>query len=214
MKFVNLSIAAFGLVCAAGCSTPEPAPEPAPAPAPVAAPAPAPAPVAAAPAAPNGEMVVSTVEATAVVKSIDHATREVTLTKDDGTEVTFIAGADVTNLPQVKPGDVLHVVYGEAIAYEVKKGGTTMEPVTSVAGSTAEPGKKPAGGLARQVTATVLITAIDPTVPSVTFKGPKGNVRTIRVQRPEKLVGVNVGDTVQLTYTEALAIKVEAPPAK
>ena len=211
MKLVKLSIAALCLACASGCSTPEPAPAPAPAPPPAAAPAPAPV---AAPAAPNGEMVVSTVEATAVVKAINHTTREVTLTKEDGTDVTFVAGADVTNLPQVKAGDVLHVVYGEAIAYEVKKGGTTVAPMTSVAGSTAEPGQKPAGGLARQVTATVLITAIDPTVPSVTFKGPKGNVRTIRVQRPEKLVGVNVGDTVQLTYTEALAIKVEAPPAK
>jgi hypothetical protein len=29
------------------------------------------------------------------------------------------------------------------------------------------------------------------------------------VQRPERLQGVNVGDTVEITYTEALAIKVE-----
>jgi len=39
---------------------------------------------------------------------------------------------------------------------------------------------------------------------------PQGEA--VKVQRPEKLVGVNVGDTVELTFTEALAIKVDAAP--
>ncbi len=109
---------------------------------------------------------------------------------------------------------MLHVVYGEALAYEVKKGGTAVAPATAIAGGAAELGQRPAGALARQTTATVLITAIDPKVPSVTFQGPAGNTRTIKVLHPEKLVGVSVGDTVELTFTEAVAIKVEAAPAK
>jgi hypothetical protein len=60
----------------------------------------------------------------------------------------------------------------------------------------------------------VTITAIDPKVPSVTFKGPAGNTRAIKVRYPEKLQGVNVGDTVEITYTEALAMKVEKAPKK
>jgi hypothetical protein len=56
---------------------------------------------------------------------------------------------------------------------------------------------------------TVKIAAIDPKVPSVTFKGPGGNTRTIKVKDPSKLQGVNVGDTVELTYVEAVGIKVE-----
>jgi hypothetical protein len=31
---------------------------------------------------------------------------------------------------------------------------------------------------------------------------------------PEKLQGVSVGDTVELAYTEAVALKVEAAPKK
>ena len=81
-------------------------------------------------AAPAGNTVVATVELTAIVTAINHATREVTLKKDDGTEVTFVASEDVKNLPQVKVGDVLHVVYAEALAYEVRKGGTTAAPVS------------------------------------------------------------------------------------
>ena len=205
MKLVKLSIAALCLAWASGCSTPEVA-----APAAAPAPAPVPAPV----AAPRGETLVATVELTATVTAINHATREVTLKKEDGTEVSFVAGEDVKNLPQVKVGDVLHVVYAEALAYEVRKGGTTVAPATAIAGGASELGQRPAGALARQTTATVAITAIDRTAPSVTFQGPAGNTRTIKVLHPEKLEGVSVGDTVELTFTEALAIKVVEASAK
>lgn len=202
MKLVKLSIAALCLACASACSTPDVATP--------AASAPAPAPV----AAPRGETLVATVELTAIVTAIDHATRAVTLKKEDGTEVSFVASEDVKNLAQVEVGDVLHVVYAEALAYEVRKGGTTAAPATAIAGGAAELGQRPAGALARQTTATVAITAIDPKVPSVTFQGPAGNTRTIKVLHPEKLEGVSVGDTVELTFTEALAIKVVEASAK
>lgn len=202
MNFVKLSIAALGLAFASGCATPEAA---APA---VAAPASAPEP------APRGETLIATVELTATVTAIYQDTREVTLRTEDGTEVTFVASEDVKNLAQVEVGDVLHVVYAEALAYEVRKGGTAVAPATAIAGGAAELGQRPAGALARQTTATVAITAIDRTVPSVTFQGPAGNTRTIKVLHPEKLEGVSVGDTVELTFTEALAIKVVEAPAK
>lgn len=163
-------------------------------------------------AAPKGEAVIASVDVTATVTKVDQATREVTLKKEDGQEYSFVANDDVKNLAQVKPGDVVTVTYAEALAYEVKKGGTAVEPATVVAGGSAEPGMKPEGAIARQTTVTVLITAIDPTVPTVTFKGPAGNTRTIKVRHPEKLEGVKVGDTVEITYTEAFAIKVEEAP--
>jgi hypothetical protein len=60
----------------------------------------------------------------------------------------------------------------------------------------------------------VAVAAIDPKAPSVTFKGPGGGVRTVKVQDASKLQGVSVGDTVDLTYAEAIAIKVEKPAKK
>lgn len=198
MKLVKYSIAILCLAFASGCSTPEVAATPAATPA----------------AAPRGEAVVATIEVTATVTAIDQATRAVTLRKDDGTEVSFVASEDVQNLAQVQVGDVLHVVYAEALAYEVRKGGTAAAPMTAIAGGAAELGQRPAGALARQTTATVAIIAIDPQVPSVTFQGPAGNTRTIKVLHPEKLEGVRVGDTVDVTFTEALAIKVVEAPAK
>lgn len=165
-------------------------------------------------AAPKGEGVVAKVEVTAKVAKIDQKTREVTLKADDGREYSFVASEDVKNLPQVQVGDVVTIAYAEAFVYDVKKGGVAADGGTVIAGGSAEAGQKPAGAIARETKVTVLITAIDPKAPSVTFKGPAGNTRTIKVLHPEKLKGVSVGDTVDITYTEALAIKVEEAPKK
>ena len=165
-------------------------------------------------AEPKGEVMMASATVTATVLKINHETREVTVKTEDGEEHTFVASEDVKNLAQVKPGDVITATYGEALAYEVKKGGQVADVATVVGGGAAAPGSMPAAGIARQTTATVLITAIDPKVPSVTFKGPRGNTRTIKVLHPEKLEGVSVGDTVELTFTEAFAVKVEAAPKK
>jgi ribosomal 50S subunit-recycling heat shock protein len=165
-------------------------------------------------AGPKGEAVVASITLTATVTSINQATREVTIKAEDGQERSFVAGDEVKNLAQVKVGDVVTVDYAEELAYEVRKGGKAVDVAGAAAVGAAQPGAKPAGVVARQVTVTVLITAIDPKAPSVTFQGPRGNSRTIKVMRPEKLEGVSVGDTVEITYTEALAIRVEAAPKK
>jgi len=164
--------------------------------------------------APQGDAMVAEVEITATVAKVDQATREVTLKADDGQEYSFVASDDVKNLAQVQVGDVVTVAYAEAFVYEVNKGGVAADRGTVVAGKAADLGQKPGGIVARETQVTVLITAIDPKVPSVTFQGPAGNTRTIKVMHPEKLEGVSVGDTVDITYTEALAIKVESAPKK
>ena len=157
---------------------------------------------------PKGQGVVSQTQVKATVTKINQQTREVTVKTEDGREFSFVADPAVKNLAQVNVGDVVVATYTEALAYEVKKGGTP-DATQTVAGGTAAKGQMPAAAIGNQVTVTVQITAIDPKVPAVTFKGPQGNTRTIKIRDPEKLKGVSVGDTVVLTYTEALAVKVE-----
>jgi len=161
----------------------------------------------------KGKAVISTLTVTATVTKINHKTREVTLKTEDGQEYSLIASNDVKNLAQVQKGDVVTASYTEALAYEVKKGGAAGAS-TAVTGGSAPAGAKPAGAIAQRTTLTVTIAAIDLKAPSVTFKGPEGNTRTIKVAYPEKLQDVKVGDTVELTYTEALAVKVEKAPKK
>jgi Cu/Ag efflux protein CusF len=164
--------------------------------------------------APKGEAIIGTHEATATVTKIDMKTREVTVKTEDGEEVTFVADERVKNLPQVKVGDTIRAVYTEAIAYEVKKGGKAPAVETQAGGGTAKRGEKPAAAVGQQVTVTVTVTAIDPKNGSVTFMGPRGNTQTVKVRHPEKLQGVAVGDSVEITYSEALAVKVEAAAKK
>lgn len=159
-------------------------------------------------AEPPGESVVSSVEVTATVAAINHDTREVTLRTADDQEYSFIAGDQVRNLAQVEVGDVVSATYIEAIAYEVRRGGQ-VDATEAVALGRAALGEMPAGMVAREVVLTVEIVAIDRETPTVTFRGPQGNTRTILVRHPEKLQGVSVGDTVDIVYTEALAIQVD-----
>jgi len=160
----------------------------------------------------KGEAVVATKSVTAKVVSIDQKTREVSIKTTKGLIYSFIVSSDVQNLAQVNKGDVITAVYTEALAYEVKKHGATGETAAAAA-AVAKPGEKPAGGVAQQTTLTVKIMAIDTKTPSVTVKGPKGNTETIKVKDPSKLTGLKVGDMVDITYTEAFAIKVD-PEAK
>ncbi len=159
------------------------------------------------------ESMAADVTATATVVSVDQKTREVTLKDKDGRTFSIIAGEKVKNLPQVKPGDIVTATYREGFVYEVKKGGTAgTSSTTTMAG--ARPGSMPAGVISERTTLTVKITAIDPKIPTVTFVGPKGNSYTMKVKDPSKLQGVAVGDTVDVTYVEAYAIKVARAPAK
>ena len=162
----------------------------------------------------NGGVVGASVTVTATVTSVDQKTREVSIKTDDGKKYSFIAGDNVKNLAQLKKGDVITAVYTEAIAYQVRKHNKQTGVEVTDATASAAPGQKPAGAVMQQTTVAVTITAIDPTIPTVTFKGPQGNSRTIKVKDPQKLVGVKVGDIVDITYTEAIAIKVDQAPKK
>jgi hypothetical protein len=161
----------------------------------------------------KGQTVVSSVTQTATVTYINQKTREVTIKTDDGKEYSFVASSAVKNLYQVKKGDLIKATYTEALAYQVRKHGTPGV-VTTQAAMSADSGATPGAVVAQQTTVTVTITAIDPNVPTVTFKGPKGNTETVKVRDPKNLVGVKVGDKVDITYTESLAITVDEAPKK
>ena len=213
MKRNGLLVLALLLIGAFGLTTMAEAQVPAkPATPPPAAAKPATPPAAKPAAPPAGQAVVASVTVTATVTAINQKTRAVTLTGQNGQVYSFVADSAVKNLAQVKQGDIVTVNYVEALAYDVRKPGTAPAPTTTVAGAAAPVGAMPAGAIAQQTTATVTIVAIDPKVPSVTFKGPQGNTQTIKVLHPERLQGVKVGDLVDLTYTQALAIKVTPAP--
>jgi hypothetical protein len=69
-------------------------------------------------------------------------------------------------------------------------------------------GEAPGGAIERAITITATITAFDVARGTVTLTGPQGRPRTLTVQRPADLERVRVGDLVDITYSEALALAV------
>ena len=153
--------------------------------------------------------VEDVVEARLMVTAIDLPQRLVTLKDVKGEEIVVKAGEDVKNLAQVSVGDEVVVSYTEALAWQVKPAGQGAPGVRTDEGvTTAKPGEKPAGKAGQSVTLTATITAIDLAKGTVTLTGPEGNSRTIKARDPANLKKVQVGDLVDITYSEALAIAV------
>lgn len=150
------------------------------------------------------------VSATATVQAIDLEKRIVTLKGPKGNVFDVTVGEEARNLPQVKVGDLVEVKYYESVAYRLLKPGEavagTQETETI---ARAKPGAKPGGVVGREVTITATIQAIDKKKQTVTLKGPDGKTVTVKAEKPENLKKVKVGDEVEITYTEALAISVE-----
>jgi len=153
--------------------------------------------------------------ATAEVIAIDLPTRMVTLKGPKGNELTVHADDRVRNLPQVRVGDRVDVSYQESLVWNVKKASDGNPGASVQSGAVgAKPGDKPAGAAANRVNMTATIEAIDQANGTVTLKGPQGNSRTIKARDPKNLQRVQVGDLVDITYTEAVAVRVRPSTQK
>jgi Cu/Ag efflux protein CusF len=172
-------------------------------------------PAVAAEKAPQKPVVSETVKATAAVKAVDYDKRLITLQGQDGKAFTVEAGPEVKRLKEIKAGDTVVVQYTQALAAELKKAGAPSGTAVKEDVARAKASEAPGIKGTREVKATVTIDAVDLKNNIVTFTGPQGNVNVVAVQRPqmrEFLKTLKVGDKVDLTFTEAVAVSVE--PAK
>ncbi len=117
------------------------------------------------------------------------------------------------NLDQVKKGDQVLVKYYQSMAVDVAAPGTEgAAPAGTTRRVTAEPGMTPAGAVGRQMHKTVKVLSVDPYKKAISFRDADGRWREVSMDRPELehyLKEIKDGDTVEVTYTEALAVSVE-----
>lgn len=162
---------------------------------------------------PGKATAVRAVQISALVVSIDKATRTVTLKGPKGNVVDVVAGDEVRNFDQIKVGDFVVVRYAQSLTLELRKVKGAVGDVTVREGAArAKPGEQPGAVGAREVTAIATVTAVDPKKSTITLKGPRGNVVVLDVQNPDQFKVVKKGDQVEVTYTEALALSVEPAP--
>jgi Cu/Ag efflux protein CusF len=147
------------------------------------------------------------VTATFTIEAIDHASRIVTLKGEDGMVDDVYCGPEVQRFDALKVGDKVSFRYHESLVTAIRHSTAAAKPPESAA-VTRTAGDRPGGTIARQMTAVVTIDAIDAKVPSVTVKTADGRRMSFKVEDPKNLTGYKVGDNVEVTYTQALAVSV------
>ena len=149
----------------------------------------------------------ATVTVSAVIQAIDSKDRSVTFKHTDGTLETIYCGPEVKRFDELKVGDTVTFTYQEAVVMSIAPAGATAkEPTTSVVRGT---GDRPSGSIAQTMHAIVTVLAIDAKTPSITIQREDGSKASFRIQNPKNIEGVKVGDKVQITYTQALAVSVK-----
>jgi hypothetical protein len=151
---------------------------------------------------------------TAKIEAVDTANRTVTVKGKMGRVVTLKVGPQVKNFAQVKVGDEIVLKYAEGLSIKLEKGAGDRGATYVSSGPVAAPaGAKPGVAAARQTVIVATIQGKDPMSGEVLLEGPNGNFAEVKVKDSNVFNGVQVGDHVQVTYTEALVIDVISPAA-
>jgi hypothetical protein len=152
----------------------------------------------------------SVIHVKGVIEALNPDTREITV-KIDGEPHTFAVKKDVKRFGELKVGDTLEADYHEAVLMEVRKPGASA-PKPASGGETvrvAGLGTRPSGALVQQQVATVEVKAIDLKAQTVTVLLEGGSTTTLKARHPERLKAIKVGDQIDVTYTEALIVRVQ-----
>jgi len=165
---------------------------------------------------PTGRGEAKSVTVRGTVAAVDKENGTVTLKGPKGRTVTLDV-KDPAKLEAIQAGDPVVARYMEAVAFQIKPAGTaTAGATTQESRVSSKPGETPAGAIGREITVTAPITAIDKKANTVTIKGPEGNSATVKAKDPKNLDHIKVGDMVEMTYAQALAVSLDkqAKPAK
>jgi hypothetical protein len=158
-----------------------------------------------------GSAQVSTI--TATVTAIDTAKRQLTVKDAQGNVDTIDVPDSVKRFSEIKVGDQITIRYTEALLMQVKKADQAAK-LGTVTDSGIERMKtdKPAAVVSQTTTATVEVEAVDTAMPSITVRTASGDLHTFHPSDAKNIADVKKGDRIVITYKEALAMSVTAPP--
>lgn len=167
--------------------------------------------------APGKVAMGDAVQVAAGVTAIDKAKRLLTLKGPEGNVFVVQAGPEVKNFDNIKVGDSVVIRYVEALTLELKKGtGTVRERIEREGTAVAKPGERPGVATGRTVTVIADVVAVNAAKQTIRLRGVERTI-DLKVRDPQQLALIKVGDQVEATFTEAIALAVEpgAPaPAK
>jgi Cu/Ag efflux protein CusF len=159
-----------------------------------------------------GGTLEGTFTASATVSAIDAASRNVTLSTDDGKQTSFTAGPEIRNFDQLHVGDKVNVTINEKLVVFVR-GGDEADPTVTHASAlaTAPKGAKPGAIVAQEYEIVADVKAIDPETRNATLEFADGQTRVVKVRPDVDLSKYKAGDNVVIRITETIAVLAEKP---
>ncbi|EED32482.1 conserved hypothetical protein [gamma proteobacterium NOR5-3] len=156
------------------------------------------------------------IEIDAEVIAVDAETRELVLQLPTGEQMTTVVDPQVKRLAEVAPGDFLVVTYLAALAAELRE--PTEEEMANpwvegadagIAGAEDAPG----GAMVSAVRAVCTIEGMNRLIGTVTILDSRGKAHVIADVKPERIEQLRIGQSVVMTFTQALAVGIEKADA-
>ena len=152
-----------------------------------------------------------------VVETVDPGSRELLLRGDSGAQsgalLSMIVGPQVQRLGEIRAGDHVTATYYQALAAQmVNVFSPASQPFEGVSVDRRDTAERPGGQVTRVRRGRVVITAVYPSINTVSFVGPNNMVRTVTAKNPEVqsfIRKLSVGDQVDIVYEEAFAVAVD-----
>ncbi|MFK7831627.1 MAG: hypothetical protein AB8B57_17780 [Congregibacter sp.] len=152
------------------------------------------------------------IEVDAELLAVDMETRELVLQLPTGEQFTTKVDPAVKRLGEVTPGDFLVVTYLAALAADLRE--PTEEELANpwvegadaaIAGADSSPG----GALLSAVRAVCSIEGMNRLTRTVTILDSRGKAHVIGDVKAERFEQLRIGQSVVMTFTQALAVGIE-----
>jgi len=159
---------------------------------------------------PGWGVASTTTVVSARVIAIDVPTRRIDLELADGRLIGLAVGREVRRLEDIRKDDVVNVAYIDSLMLALRKKGAAVVARTDSTGDVRRntSGQTPGAISQSEVTTLADVVAVDAAARTVTLRGP-GRVQSIRLEDPRQFELIKVGDQVEATYTEAVAVSVD-----
>ncbi len=146
------------------------------------------------------------------IVAIDYDTREVSLETPMGEVITVTVGDQVKRLKEFAVGDSVVTTYMASVEGDLRE--PTEEELENPwveldAAGRAGMEELPGGIVGRVIQAVCTVEGMNRVLGTVTIMDPRGKLHVIGDVEPEKMEGVQLGDTVVITFTEAIAMRLE-----
>jgi hypothetical protein len=149
----------------------------------------------------------ATGEITGTVMVVNTEKRMLTIKKPDGHFQVIHVPPEAERLDEIKINDKLTITYLEAVAVDLEKNPAGAPGVVSSKEIDRGSGDKPSGSIVETVTLLGVVESVDKAASSVSVRGPEHLV-TVTVEDPDLLREIAVGDSVRVSYINAVAAEI------